>query len=300
MQKITPFLWFDSQTEEAMHFYTSIFANSKIDTIKRYPDGPLEGPMKEFEGKVLTGVFELEGQRFMALDGGPIFKFNPAVSFMVNYETAEQVETIFNKLIEGGTALMPLQKYPFSELYGWLSDKYGVSWQISIGVSPQKITSSFMFVGEQFGKAEEAINFYTSIFKNASIATIARYEAGEPDVEGKVKYASFTLEGQQFAAMESSLGHQFESNGAISHYIECENQEEVDYYWEKLSAGGNPAAQQCGWLQDKYGYSWQVIPTALPQLLGDPDKAKADHAMKAMMHMKKIDIAVLHKAAEQS
>ncbi len=163
MQKITPFLWFDKNAEEAMDFYTSIFKDSRIVSIKRYPDGPLEGPMKGMEGQVLTAVFELLGQTFMCLDGGPFFKPTAAVSF----------------------------------------------------------------------------------------------------------------------------------------YVECKTQEEVDEYWEKLTAGGSPQAQQCGWLQDKFGFSWQIIPTLLPKLLNDPDKTKADRVMQAMMQMKKIESDVLKKAYEQ-
>jgi predicted 3-demethylubiquinone-9 3-methyltransferase (glyoxalase superfamily) len=169
MQKITPFLWFDTQAEEAINFYVSVFkgwkdtaSNSSVVSLKRYPDGPLEGPMKGFEGKVLTGVFELAGQKFMALDGGPIFQPSVATSF----------------------------------------------------------------------------------------------------------------------------------------YIECGSQEEVDYFWNKLSEGGSEKDQQCGWLKDKYGFSWQVIPTALPTLLNDPDKEKAGRVMHAMLQMKKIEIEELEKAAE--
>ncbi|MEY4731796.1 MAG: hypothetical protein RL681_742 [Candidatus Parcubacteria bacterium] len=161
--KITPFLWFDTQAEEAINFYVSIFPSSKIVSIKHYPDGPLEGPMKGMEGKVLTAVFELGGQRFMALDGGPYFK----------------------------------------------------------------------------------------------------------------------------------------ASGAVSFYFECERQEEVDEYWNKLTEGGDPKAQQCGWLQDRYGFSWQIIPTTLPRLLNDPDRKKADRVMQAMLRMKKIDIAGLEQAYDQ-
>ena len=300
MQKIIPFLWFDKQAEEAVNYYVSIFNNTQVGAIKRYPEGPLEGPMAGLEGKVLTATFELEGQTFMALDGGPYFTFNPAVSFMVSCSTADEVTELFTKLADGGSILMPLQKYDFSEMYGWCNDKYGVSWQISVGPSTQKITPSLMFVGDKFGKVAEALNFYTSIFKNSKTNVVAHYEPGDGDEEGKVKFASFTLEGQEFAAMESSLMHKFTANGAISFYIECADQAEVDYYWEKLSEGGNPEAQQCGWLQDRYGFSWQVIPTALPHLLNDPDKGRADRAMKAMLQMKKIDIASLEAAANQT
>jgi predicted 3-demethylubiquinone-9 3-methyltransferase (glyoxalase superfamily) len=163
---IIPFLWFDKNAEEAMNFYVSVFAgqgkDAKIVSIKRYPEGPLEDPMKGMEGKVLTGVFELNGQRFMALDGGPYFK----------------------------------------------------------------------------------------------------------------------------------------PTGAVSFYIPCKSQDEVDYFWEKLGEGGDPKSHQCGWLTDKYGFSWQIIPDALPRLLNDSDKQKADKAMKAMLKMKKIDISALEEAVK--
>ena len=160
IQKITPFLWFDKNAEEAMNFYVGIFKNSKIVSIQRYPEGQLIGPMTGMEGKVLTGVFELEGQRFMALDGGPLFKFTEAISF----------------------------------------------------------------------------------------------------------------------------------------YVECENQDEVDDYWNKLSAV--PDAEQCGWLKDKFGLSWQIIPKQLGELLGGSNKEGAARATQAMLRMKKIDVAALQAAYE--
>ncbi len=162
MQKITPFLWFDKNAEEAMNFYTSVFKNSKIISITRYPDNAPEGPMKGMEGKVLTGVFEIEGQQFMALDGGPIFKFTEATSF----------------------------------------------------------------------------------------------------------------------------------------YVECEDQAEVDYYWGKLSAV--PEAEQCGWLKDKFGLTWQIIPKALPELMNDPDPQKAMRVTQAMLKMKKISVADLEAARDSA
>jgi predicted 3-demethylubiquinone-9 3-methyltransferase (glyoxalase superfamily) len=161
IKSITPFLWFDKNAEEAINFYTSVFPNSKIISINRYPDGPLEGPMAGMEGKVLTAVFELDGQKFMALDGGPIFKFTEAVSFFVSVET----------------------------------------------------------------------------------------------------------------------------------------QEEIDELWGKLSA--HPDNEQCGWLKDKFGLSWQIIPTAMGELMGDPDPVKSKRVMEAMLQMKKIDIATLQKAHDQ-
>lgn len=167
MQKITPSLWFDKECEEAVNFYVSIFSknptsagSSKVVSIQRYPEGQQVGPMKDMEGKILTAIFELEGQRFMALDGGPMFKFNESVSF----------------------------------------------------------------------------------------------------------------------------------------YVECKTQGEVDYFWKKLTAV--PEAEQCGWLKDKFGLSWQIVPKQLGEYLSDPDKEKAGRVMQAMLQMKKIEIAKLKKAYE--
>ncbi len=122
MQKITPFLWFDRNCEEAVNFYTSIFKNSKIVSIKRYPPGITEGPMAGFDGKILTAVFELEGQRFMALDGGPIFQPSVATSFLIECKDQEEIDYLWNKLTEGGD--------PSAQQCGWLKDKYGFSWQV--------------------------------------------------------------------------------------------------------------------------------------------------------------------------
>jgi predicted 3-demethylubiquinone-9 3-methyltransferase (glyoxalase superfamily) len=298
IQKITPFLWFDKQAEEAMNFYASIFKNSKVVSIKRYPEGPLEGPMQGLEGKVITGVFELEGQRFMALDGGPAFTFTPAVSFFVNCETQEDIDELWEKLSEGGIILMELDRYPFSEKFGWVEDKFGLSWQLNLATLPQKIIPFLMFVGEQHGKAEEALKLYTSLFENSSIARIERYGPGQEEPEGTVMHAMFSLNGQAFMAMDSNREHPFTFNEAISFYVECNSQEEVDYYWENLSQGGDKNAQQCGWLKDTYGVSWQIIPTALPELLNDPDPEKSQRVMQAMLQMKKIDIKALKQAYE--
>lgn len=296
MQKITPFLWFDKNCEEAVNFYTSLFPNSEITSITRYPEGPLEAPMTGMEGKVLTAVFNLAGQKFMALDGGPHMTFNPSVSFFVNLPSADQVDELYAKLSDGAKILMPLQKYEFAEKYVWLQDKFGLPWQIMLGESEQAIIPSYMMIGKNFGKAEEALNFYTGIFKNSKIDMIARYDAGTPD-EGKINYSLYTLEGQKFTLMESGMDHKFEATAAVSQYVECEDQAEVDYYWDKLAEGGDPSRQQCGWIQDKYGFSWQIIPMALSQLMQDPDKAKAGRVMAAMMQMKKIIVADLEAAA---
>jgi predicted 3-demethylubiquinone-9 3-methyltransferase (glyoxalase superfamily) len=304
MQKIIPCLWFDKDAEEAMNFYVSVFQakteSSGIVSIKRYPDEVPEEFMKGMEGKVLTGIFELAGYRFMALDGGPIFKFTPAVSFFVRCHSENEVDAYWSALSDGGTVLMPLDTYPFSQKYGWIQDKYGLSWQVILAqdAGGQKIIPSLLFVGDQAGNAEEAINFYARVFGDAAVGDIARYGANqEPDKEGTVAYADFRLGGQPFAAMDSARQHDFTFNEAISFYVECETQAEVDTLWAKLSAV--PESEQCGWLKDKYGVSWQIIPKRLGELMNDPDPEKAGRVMEAMLKMKKIDVAKLEEAFRQ-
>ena len=140
--------------------------------------------------------------------------------------------------------------------------------------------------------AEEAMNFYVSIFKNSKLGRVTRYGDAGPGPKGSVMWCTFTLEGQEFHALNG--GPHFKFTQAISLFVNCETQQEVDELWKKLSAGGRE--DQCGWLQDKYGLSWQIIPTILGKLLGDKDPVKANRAMQAMLRMKKIDINGLQRA----
>jgi predicted 3-demethylubiquinone-9 3-methyltransferase (glyoxalase superfamily) len=149
-------------------------------------------------------------------------------------------------------------------------------------------------------QAEEAAKFYTAIFRNSKIVCISRYGEVGYEVHGKpagtVMVVAFELDGQAFTALNG--GPMFTFNDAISFQVYCETQAEVDYYWEQLSAGGDVTAQQCGWLKDKYGLSWQVVPHVLPEMIRDPDMAKSQRAMAAMLQMKKIDIDALTRAYE--
>jgi len=191
---------------------------------------------------------------------------------------------------------MRLNKYPFSELFGWVQDRFGVSWQLNLAGRSQRITPFLMFVGKQHGRAEEAIKFYVSLFKNSSVGKIERWAAGESEPEGTVKHARFSLHEQPFMAMESGRDHHFTFTPAISLFVSCETQKEIDYFWEKLSAGGEK--ERCGWLKDKFGVSWQIIPTILGELLGDKDREKSDRARQAMLKMRKLDIKKLKQAAK--
>jgi predicted 3-demethylubiquinone-9 3-methyltransferase (glyoxalase superfamily) len=292
MEKITPHLWFDNNAEEAAKFYTSIFKDSKLKNVTTLHNTP--------SGTVEIFTVEVLGQEFTLISAGPLFKFNPSVSFLVACSTQEEVDGLWKKLSEGGTALMDLGEYPFSEKYGWMQDKYGLSWQIMFMGDHKikhRIIPTLMFVGKQYGKAEEAINFYSSIFGNARVGDILRYSKGEePDKEGAVKHASFMLEDQDFAAMDSAREHNFAFNEAISFMVHCNTQKEIDYYWEKLSA--YPEAEQCGWLKDKYGLSWQIVPNIMDEMLKDTDEKKIARVTEAFLQMKKLDIAKLKEAYE--
>jgi predicted 3-demethylubiquinone-9 3-methyltransferase (glyoxalase superfamily) len=156
----------------------------------------------------------------------------------------------------------------------------------------QKITPFLWFDGQ----AEEAMNFYTSIFKNSKIGRVSRYGEAGPGPKGSVMSATFEIEGQQFHALNG--GPHFKFTPAISFFVDCKTQEEVDDLWNKLSAGGQ--TQQCGWLTDKFGVSWQIIPTALGEMLRDKDPARADRVMRAMLQMTKIDIRRLTEAYDQT
>jgi predicted 3-demethylubiquinone-9 3-methyltransferase (glyoxalase superfamily) len=299
MQKITPHLWFDKEAEEAAQFYTSIFSNSKITNITTIHEVPTP------TGDCDIISFELNGQPFMAINAGPLFRFNPSISFIVHFDPSrdrnarKKLDILWGKLSQGGTALMPLDKYPFSEHYGWIQDKYGLSWQLILsnpeGEERPAIVPSLMFVEAVAGCAEEAVTFYLSVFKNSKPGIVARYGKGqEPDKEGTIMFSDFMLAGQWFAAMDSAREHGFAFNEAISLLVPCETQEEIDYYWGKLSA--DPKAEQCGWLKDKYGLSWQVWPIKMGEMIMKGTPEQIARVTEAFLAMKKFDIAALVRA----
>ncbi|MFN2526786.1 MAG: VOC family protein [Actinomycetota bacterium] len=291
MQKITPHLWFDNEAVEAAEFYTSTFPYSKVTNVSTLKGTPSR------DTDIVS--FELFGQPFQAISAGPLFKFTRAISFLVRCGTEEEVEVFWDKLSAGGTALMPLDSYPFSKRYGWTEDRYGLSWQVMHDAEEiaQRIVPTLMFVGKVCGKAEEAVTFYASVFPDAKVGHIDRYGQGEPpDTEGTVRHAGFTLAGQDFAAMDSARAHDFDFNEAISLLVACEMQDEIDYYWDSLSAV--PEAEQCGWLKDRYGVSWQVVPSVMDEQLTHGTEEQIARVTEAFLKMKKFDIAELNRAYE--
>jgi len=306
--KIVPHLWFDHEAVEATNFYASVFPNSRVDSVAPIPADTPSGPA----GSLDIVEFTLFGQRFMAINAGPYFRFNPSISFMVNFdplffgapetrdkEARKKIDEVWETLSDGGKVLMPLDKYPFSERYGWIEDRYGLSWQLiltnSEGEPRPPIVPSLLLTQQNAGKAEEAIDFYMSVFRNSRQGSLHRYGAGQlPDKEGTVAFADFMLQDQWFVAMDSAREHGFVFNEAISFMVNCEDQKEIDYYWEKLSAV--PEAEQCGWVKDRYGVSWQIAPAVLNEMMKNADTSRARSATEAMLQMKKLDIAALERA----
>ncbi len=297
MQKIVPHLWFDKEASEAARFYTSLFPNSEIQRSVTLQDTP--------SGDAETVSFTIAGHEFMAISAGPLFTFNPSVSFILNFDpsmmdSAEQrLRAAWDSLSNGGEVLVPLQKYPFSELFGWTKDRFGVSWQLMLtdpaGEDRPFIVPLLMFVGEQCERAEEATDFYLSVFHGSRRGALVRYDEGqEPDKPGTVAFTDFMLEGLWFGAMDSAQPHEFAFNEAISLMVACDTQEEIDEYWEKLSAV--PAAEQCGWLKDKYGLSWQVVPAAMTEMMETGTREQIDRVTQAFLPMKKFDISALERA----
>jgi predicted 3-demethylubiquinone-9 3-methyltransferase (glyoxalase superfamily) len=294
MQRITPHLWYDKEAVEAAELYCSVLPDSKVTNVSTLHDTP--------SGDTDIVSFQLCGQEFQSISAGPLFKFNPSISFLISCNSREEVDDFWNILADGGKALMPLDSYPFSERYGWTEDRYGLSWQImhagDRGVT-QRITPTLMYVGDVEGKAEEAVNFYASVFPNSKVGDVDRYGKGEePDKEGTVRHAEFSLNGYQFAAMDSAREHNFGFNEAISIMVYCEDQKEIDRYWDALTAV--PESEQCGWLKDKLGVSWQIVPTSLDEMMTNGTQEQIDRVTQAFLPMKKFDLAELQKAYEGS
>jgi len=279
-EKITPCLWFNAQAKEAANLYCSVFTGAKIAGQSPY----------------VTEI-SVAGQHITLLDGGPKYQPNPSISFYYICETEKEFDTIWKAFSREGEVLMAAGKYPWGEKYGWITDKFGVSWQLALGkISEvgQKITPCLMFTGKQYGRAEEAIAHYSSIFKDHGADGILRYGADEkPDQEGKVKHAQISLLGQKFMLMDSAQPRRFNFSEGVSLTVYCETQEEIDHYWHQLTQKGEES--MCGWLKDRFGVSWQIIPTVLGKLMSDP--LKAGKAAQAFMSMRKLNIEQIVQAS---
>lgn len=291
--KIVPHLWFDGAAEEAAALYTAQVPGSGIGTISRYGKAGFEVHGQP-EGKAMSVEFRLGGQPMLALNGGPMFRPTPAVSFFLTYEDAAALDRAWDALGAGGQQRMPLDAYPWSARYGWIDDRWGISWQLALGTPAQTggqvVTPMLLFTGENAGQAETAMAHYTAIFPDSGIEGVLRHDGSGVDAAGTVMHAQFQLAGQTFMASDSAEAHDFTFTEANSFVVLCDDQAEIDRYWEALSA--RPEAERCGWLKDRFGLSWQIIPRRLPELLARSD-AKV---MESFLQMGRIDIAALDRA----
>ncbi|CAM3104090.1 VOC family protein [Chryseobacterium flavum] len=281
---IFPCLWYDGDAKQSAEFYCKVF-NGEITA-----DTP-----------VVVNV-DLFGQRLMLLNGGPQFKKNPSVSFMVICETEDEVQRYWDKLVEGGIVLMELGSYSWSRKYGWVQDKFGVTWQLFLGEkrTEQKIIPTLMFIHGNNGKAMEAMQLYTQVFPNSSIGNVLKYgEGGEghtiPEPAENIQHAHFIIDNYSLFCMDNSYDHQFDFNEGISMVVMTDDQQQTDHYWNALTSNGGRESM-CGWLKDKYGLSWQIVPKRLIQLMNDSDQEKAHKVVQAMMKMQKIIIQDLEDA----
>lgn len=295
---ITPHLWFDTQAVEAVEFYCSVMPDARLThraVLRGTPSGDCD-----------LVSFELGGQPFQAISAGPYFQFNPSVSFLLNFDpqrdpdARERLDALWAALADGGEALMPLDTYPFSPRYGWIRDRYGLSWQLILSAPsatpPPAIMPVLLFTGAVCGKAEAASAFYRSVFPGSQSGQIARYPAGAaPDREGTLMYSDFRLGDIWFGAMDSAREHGFGFNEAVSFIVRCRDQAEIDRYWAQLSAV--PEAEQCGWCKDRYGLSWQITPMLLDEVMISGDERKIARVTEAFLKMKKFDLAAIEAAA---
>lgn len=288
--KISHCIWFDANGEEAAQFYAALFEDAEILASSRYTKESAQATGKQ-EGDAMAVSFRLANLEFLALNAGPMFHPTPAVSYFINCENGADVDHYWNVLTEGGKVLMPLDEYSFSKRYGWVQDKFGVSWQVMhtdpIGGWRPKLIPCLLFTGKKSGMAREAVALYTSIFKVSERGQMIPYV--QPGQEHKTQFADFRIAGQWIAAMDSPQDDPFDFTEGNSFMVHCEDQDEIDYFWERLTTNGG-AESQCGWLKDRFGISWQIISKKLNQMLRSPE------AVAAMMKMKRLDIAALEQA----
>lgn len=274
---IYPCLWFNNQAKDAADFYCGIFNNAKVTS-----------------SNPIVTEFNLNGFKIMGLNGGPTFNINPSISFFVNCHNMDDVNQLWDKLMVGGKAMINIGEYDWSKRYGWLQDKFGTTWQISYSDNPehqQHITTALLFTSNVFGQAKAAIDFYTGIFADAAVTQLIPCTNAQ-ELDGKTLYAEFTLHHTPFIAMDGPGEHHYTFGEGVSLVVNCDTQEEIDHYWESLSAV--PQAEQCGWLKDKFGVSWQIVPSVLGKLMSDPERAP--RVTQAFLKMKKFDIEALMNA----
>jgi predicted 3-demethylubiquinone-9 3-methyltransferase (glyoxalase superfamily) len=292
MNTIVPHLWFDKEAREAAEFYTGLFENSRILRTQTLHDTP--------SGDAETVSFTLAGQPFEAISAGPFFQLNETASLFVACASEDEVNRLWAALATGGEIMMELGEYPFSRRYGWLADRYGLNWQLSYSgeaIPAQKINVNLLFCGAVNGMAEQAARFYTDTFPNSTIDLVSHYAPGEASAKtANANYIGFTIDGVRLSAMDHGFDVQETFNEAFSLIVYCDTQEEIDAYWARLSHV--PEAEACGWLKDRYGVSWQIVPRIMGDMMKNGSPEQLGRVTEAFLKMKKFDIAALQSAFE--
>ncbi len=310
MQRITPHLWCAGTAAEAGAFYASVLPDCTWRVAARYPDTEIPEAQRDLAGAELLVEVTIAGYRLRLINAGGEFRPNPSVSFLVTIDPRQQgpgetareaIDRMWAALSDGGTVRMELGNYPHSPHYGWVEDRYGANWQLLLvppevadgdAAPAQLITPHLMFTGPD-PHAREAIDFYTSLFDDAAPGTLLPYPPGSDPfagdapgsngASGSLMFADFTLTGLRFSAADGGNMHGFTFSPGVSLQVDCDDQGEIDRLWTALSAV--PEAERCGWLVDRFGVSWQIVPAALGRLLQRPG------AYQRMLGMTRLVIA---------
>lgn len=296
MTQIIPSIWCDGTADDMAALYVASFPDSRILSTTKYPTEGLPEFQQPFAGKTLTIDLELAGLRVNLLNGGPGFQPNPSISFMVSFQPAvdrearEHLDTLWSVLAQGGFVMMPLDEYPHSAHYGWVQDRFGVSWQLMLTARDSDprplVMPCLMFSDANANLGGPALQTYADLFPESHRATTALYpEAMEEAEEGSLMYGDALLSGTWVSAMDAPRPQERTFDAAVSLIATCADQDEIDRYWAVLSQ--DPESEQCGWCKDAFGVSWQVVPENMDELLRHPG------AYDRMMMMGRLVIADL-------
>lgn len=295
VNKIIPSLWFDHTAREAVDFYLDVFPDSAETHVEYYPTEGLPDFQAEFAGKPVEISFRIGNLEFSAINAGPEFTKGWAISFLLNFDPSadsaaqEHLDAVWTRLTEGGTVLMDLGPQPWSSRYGHVQDRFGVTWQLML-THPEGDPRPFVIPQVTFphgeASAKAAMDYWVSMFPDAQLGDVMEYpDSDASQTPGAVMFAEFQLAGQWFSAMDSwnpsDSGEHF--NEAVSFIVNCDDQAEIDHFWDALSAV--PEAEACGWCKDRFAMSWQITPRNINELLAKPG------AYQKMLGMKKLVIA---------
>lgn len=267
-----PCFWYDSDSAGAAALYLQAFGTGHI-----------------VETTPISTIWELYGRRLMGINGGPRYRPNGSLSLFVQRSAEEEVRGAFETLAQDGQVFMPLSPKEWSPLYGWVQDRYGVNWQIAQGrvdAADFTLMPALTFFGAQAGRAKEAMELYTSIF---SSSTVDELHTGE---DGRIMFAAAHLGGQTVAFMDGPDSQDIPFSEGASLSVACETQVEIDYFWDRLVEGGRES--RCGWLVDRFGVSWQIVPAVLGALMSNPERAQ--RVVAAFLPMNKLDLETLLNA----